>query len=511
MFPADRIVVRIPGVLRLESKQADRQCRGGGEIVLGEISGGRYALSELLGAGGMAEVFLAHDRILGRDLALKVLREGYAKDAGFVSRFQREAISAASLNHPHVVQVYDQGCSEDGRLYIAMEHVPGGNLKNLVTRRGVLDPAEAALLASQVAEALGAAHERGIVHRDIKPQNVLLGEAGEAKVADFGIALAASASTTSGTELLFGTPGYMSPEQAMGERVGPESDLYSLGVVLYEMLTGTVPFEAEGALATAMKHVTDQPIPPRERDPRVPDALDALVMGLLVKDPEDRYGSAFELAEDLRRARAGLPLAFVAGAAGHPDTPRATAGADGGAHSDDPGREPRRRKRPMAIGLVALAALLAIGTFGLGLMGSPEGPKGVGAVAASEGGQEAGAPEAPEGSSDAREGASGEAVDSAFPSVDLAEGRYVPASSSAPPSASAFASASASATPQAQASEPVASGAWAAASPAPGPSSWTAPSASSSPEPGVSSGAGGQDAGTTSTGVVESAAQEQYR
>src|SRR5918994_6258008 len=419
--------------------------------MLGDTLGNRYLLSGLLGAGGMAEVFLAHDRMLGRVLALKVLKEHYAEDERFVWRFRREAQSAAALNHPNVVQVYDQGRAEDGRYYIAMEHMTGGSLEDLILRRGPLGASEAARLASQVAEALHAAHASGIVHRDIKPQNVLIGEAGDAKVADFGIALAASRSSISGTNLLFGTPSYMSPEQAMGERVGPESDLYSLGVVLYEMLTGTVPFEAEGALATAMKHVTDQPIPPRERDPRVPDALDALVMGLLVKDPEDRYGSAFELAEDLRRARAGLPLAFVAGAAGHPDTPRATAGADGGAHSDDPGREPRRRKRPMAIGLVALAALLAIGTFGLGLMGSPEGPKGVGAVAASEGGQEAGAPEAPEGSSDAREGASGEAVDSAFPSVDLAEGRYVPASSSAPPSASAFASASASATPQAQA------------------------------------------------------------
>ena len=180
----------------------------------GEISGGRYALSDLLGAGGMAEVFLAHDRILGRDLALKVLREDYVKDADFVSRFRREAQSAASLSHPNVVQVYDQGRAEDGRPYIAMEHVPGGNLKYLITRRGVLDPAEAALLASQVAEALGAAHERGIVHRDVKPQNVLIDEAGDAKVADFGIALAASSSsTTSGTNRVFGTASYLSPER----------------------------------------------------------------------------------------------------------------------------------------------------------------------------------------------------------------------------------------------------------------------------------------------------------
>jgi eukaryotic-like serine/threonine-protein kinase len=177
---------------------------------------------------------------------------------------------------------------------------------------------------------LGAAHEHGIVHRDVKPQNVLLGEAGEAKVADFGIALAASTSTTSGTNRVFGTASYMSPEQALGERVGPASDLYSLGVVLYEMLTGTLPFEAEGALAMAMKHVTEEPIAPRKRDPHVPEAMEALVMGLLAKAPEDRCGSAFELAEELRKAREGLPPVFFAEAARYPETPREFVSTEGG-------------------------------------------------------------------------------------------------------------------------------------------------------------------------------------
>jgi serine/threonine protein kinase len=478
--------------------------------VLGEISGGRYALLGLLGAGGMAEVFLARDRILGRDLALKVLREDYAKDAAFVTRFRREAVSAASLNHPHVVQVYDQGRTEDGRLYIAMEHVPGGSLKDLITRRrGPLDPAEAARLASQVAEALGVAHERGIVHRDVKSQNVLLGEAGEAKVADFGIALAASTSATSGTDLLFGTPSYMSPEQAMGERVGPASDLYSLGVVLYEMLTGTVPFAAEGALATAMKQVTDRPVSPRERDPSVPEAMEALVMGLLAKDPEDRCGSAFELAEDLRRARAGLPPTFFAGTARYPETPREFAGTEGGDPPNSSERAPRRKSRPVAIGLVALAALLALlGAFGWNLTGPPEGAKAVGTVTTTQGAREGG-PVAPEGS---RERGTGKGDGSGVPSVDRTGGAYVPASSSVSASASstpASASASASASQEPPTSQTVASGPWASKPRASG--TWGAAPSTSSPAPGGSSGTGGQDAGTTGTGAVESAAQEQYR
>ena len=333
--------------------------------MLGDTLGGRYLLSGLLGAGGMAEVFLAHDRMLGRDLALKVLKEHYAKDERFVGRFWREARSAAALNHPNVVQIYDQGRAEDGRYYIAMEYVPGGSLKDLILRRGPLGPSEAARLASQVAEALHAAHRRGIVHRDIKPQNVLLDEAGDAKVADFGIALAASRSSTSGTNLLFGTPSYMSPEQAMGERVGPESDLYSLGVVLYEMLTGTVPFAAEGALATAMKHLTEPPLPPRRRNASVPEAMDALVMGLLSKDPEDRYPSAAQLIEDLRRAREGLPLAFCGGRRVSRDAggaqERATVGARGLPQEQAPTEEVRGDQAGGAGGALGAARWARLG------------------------------------------------------------------------------------------------------------------------------------------------------
>lgn len=185
----------------------------------------------------MARVYLAHDEVLDRDLAIKVLREQYADDEEFVERFRREAKSAASLSHPNIVSVYDQGRSEDGAYYMAMEYVPRGTLKDPIKRDGALAPVAAVGVAIQIAEALSAAHSKGVIHRDIKPQNVLVTSTGDVKVADFGIAKAAAFSTATATGVVLGTAGYMSPEQAKGEPVGPWSDLYSLGVVLYEMLS----------------------------------------------------------------------------------------------------------------------------------------------------------------------------------------------------------------------------------------------------------------------------------
>jgi eukaryotic-like serine/threonine-protein kinase len=468
----------------------------------------RYVLSGLLGAGGMAEVFLAHDQILGRDLALKVLREHYAKDAQFVERFRREAQSAAALNHPNVVQVYDQGRFEDGRYYIAMEHMPGGSLKDHIDRTGPLDPAEATRFASQIAGALRVAHERGMVHRDIKPQNVLLDEAGDAKVADFGIALAASTSSTSGTNLVFGTASYMSPEQAMGERVGPQSDLYSLGVVLYEMLTSAVPFEAEGPLATAMKHVIEPPLPPRKRNPLVPEGIDALVMGLLAKNPDNRYGSAAELAGDLRRSLEGLPPAFAA-AAGYFETVRspavaavpAPANTEGGAHPSSLLSKPGRR-RSIGAGLVALVALLALlGTLDWDLSQTPERVSAVRAIRTPDGGGWEGRTlGASEGFGGTRGDNEGKGTGSGTLSAGLAGGASVPASTSAVPASvpSSVPTPSEPPASEPQVSEPQA------------PKPQAAAPFSSAPTPEGSSGSGGQAAGTINPGAGESAAQEQY-
>jgi eukaryotic-like serine/threonine-protein kinase len=339
------------------------------------IVGERYTLLEVLGGGGMARVYLAHDNVLGRDVALKVLREQYADDTDFVERFRREAKNAASLNHPTIVQVYDQGRAEDGPNYMAMEYVPGHTLAERIKRRGPLDPSEVAGIASQVADALAVAHQRGIVHRDIKPQNVLLTASGEAKVSDFGIARAASARTMTEANVLLGTAAYMSPEQVRGERVGPQSDLYSLGIVLYEMLTGELPYTAEDPIATAVKRLDEPPRHPREANPAVSQELDALTAKLLANDPNDRYTSAAELAEDLRRVRDGLrPLAIGLREQRTARMPQDTARTWPVTTVFGPGRRSvsppsRGRQWTLVVPLVALIlgmALLSILTWALG-------------------------------------------------------------------------------------------------------------------------------------------------
>ncbi len=341
----------------------------------GTVLDKRYTLLDRLGSGGMAEVYLAHDEVLDRDVALKALRGQYAEDESFVERFRREARNAASLSHPNIVQVYDQGRAENGTYYMAMEYVPGGTLKDRIVERGALAPAEAAGLAAQVADALAVAHGRGIVHRDIKPQNVLMTPSGETKVADFGIARAASATVMTQTNLVLGTAGYMAPEQASGEKVSPATDLYSLGVVLYEMLTGALPYEADTPIAIAMQHVNAPPRHPREANPEVPAELDAIVVRLLAKDPNERYTSASELARDLRSVAAGGG-AGISAAAATVQAPRAATRQQTRV-APAPTRGPVRRRRgfPVLLGLLALLLLLggiAWAMYGAGNSGAGE-------------------------------------------------------------------------------------------------------------------------------------------
>ncbi len=264
---------------------------------------GRYRILSWLGSGGMADVYLARDESLGRLVAIKVLKERLAADAEFVERFRIEAQAAASLNHPAIVAVYDRG-KAGASPYIAMEYVEGESLKQRLRRKGRLSPDEAAATALAVLDALREAHERHIVHRDVTSSNVLVDQAGRVKVADFGIArMGASALTRTGAML--GTSSYLSPEQAQGRSADERSDLYSLGVVLYEMLTGRLPFSGESDLAVAMQHVSAAPPNPRSLAPDVPEAYAAVVMKALSKQPADRYQCAAEFAAALRSARDG--------------------------------------------------------------------------------------------------------------------------------------------------------------------------------------------------------------
>ena len=251
-----------------------------------------------MGEGGMAEVYLAHDEVLGRDVALKILRRGPV-DEQLVERFRREARNAASLSHPHIVSIYDWGEAEDGSYYLVMEYVPGGTVKGLIDREGPLPPERAVGIAKGTARALETAHGRGLVHRDIKPQNILLDAAGNVKVTDFGIARLATTPSMTEPGSIVGTAHYMAPEQATGDPVGPESDLYSLGAVLYEMLTGRVPYDAEEPVAILMKHLDGNLAPPMELNPEVPEKLDHITVKLLARDRANRYTDASSLIDAL--------------------------------------------------------------------------------------------------------------------------------------------------------------------------------------------------------------------
>jgi eukaryotic-like serine/threonine-protein kinase len=266
---------------------------------------GRYRVLSRIGSGGMADVYLAEDLLLGRQLAVKVLHHHFAEDQEFVERFRREASSAAGLSHPNIVAIFDRG-EWDGTYYIAMEYVPGQSLKTLVRDHGALAPAAAIDIATQILAAARFAHARGIIHRDLKPHNVILDEEGRARVTDFGIARAGASDMTL-TGSIMGTAQYLSPEQAQGHAVSARSDLYAVGVILYELLTGTIPFDGDTAVAIAFKQVSAQPRPPSSVNPALPPFLDELVLRALAKDPAQRYASADEFIAALHSARERLP------------------------------------------------------------------------------------------------------------------------------------------------------------------------------------------------------------
>jgi len=335
---------------------------------------GRYRVVSRLGSGGMADVYLARDELLGRQVAVKVLHPHYVEDQEFVERFKREASSAAALSHPNIVGIFDRG-EWNGTYYIAMEYVAGRSLKAIVREQGALDPAAALDIVIQILGAARFAHRRGVIHRDLKPHNVILDEDGRARVTDFGIARAGASDMTL-TGSIMGTAQYLSPEQAQGFAVSAASDLYSVGVILYELLTGAVPFEGETAVAIAVKQVSATPQPPSALNPALPPSLDGVVLRALAKDPVERYADADELIQalevELAAIASGEPRAV-------PAPTRATA-ADGYAaavappptgslllapsagHGEDgpPGGERRRREWIWwALGVLVLAGAIA--------------------------------------------------------------------------------------------------------------------------------------------------------
>jgi eukaryotic-like serine/threonine-protein kinase len=351
--------------------------------------GGRYELGELLGRGGMAEVRRAVDRRLGRPVAVKQLRTDFATDPTFQARFRREAQSAAGLNHPTIVAVYDTGEETDPLTgvsvpYIVMELVEGQTLRDVLREGRKILPERALELTQGVLDALSYSHKAGIVHRDIKPANVMLGPGGGVKVMDFGIAraVADTSATMTQTAAVIGTAQYLSPEQARGETVDARSDLYSAGCLLYELLVGRPPFVGESPVSVAYQHVREAPVPPSQLDPEITPEIDAVVLKALAKDPADRYQSASEMKADIARLLAGqqttaqrttavVPLAAGAMAANAYDTPTHVAGPPTVLPPEVPEEEyeeeePQKSRVGLAI-LIGVLIVLALGLGGWGL------------------------------------------------------------------------------------------------------------------------------------------------
>ncbi len=342
------------------------------------LLGNRYELDGVVGRGGMAEVYRARDIRLDRIVAVKTLREDLARDQTFQARFRREAQSAASLNHPSIVAVYDTGEDMLGPTpvpYIVMEYVDGRTLRDLLREDRRLLPERAMEIADGVLRAIDYSHRNGIVHRDIKPGNVMLTKAGDVKVMDFGIARAVSdaQATMTQTAQVIGTAQYLSPEQARGERVDARSDLYSAGCLLYELLTGRPPFTGDSPVAIAYQHVRENPIPPSQVDPEIPAWADAIVLKAMAKDPADRYQSAGEMRVDVQRALSGMPVAAPTRTEMYQGTRRMGPGTNAAgptsalpAYRYGPEDQPPSggRRRIWLWVVIGLVALLLLGTIG---------------------------------------------------------------------------------------------------------------------------------------------------
>ena len=342
---------------------------------------GRYELHDRLGTGGMADVHVGRDRVLGRTIAVKTLLHQFATDPSFIARFRREAQSAAALNHPQIVGVYDTG-SDDGTHFIVMEYIEGKTLRDVIKEEGPLLPERAAEIAADVCSALAYAHQHGIVHRDVKPANIMLTKNGSVKVTDFGIARAMTGDTVTQTAAVLGTAQYFSPEQAQAAPVDPRSDIYSLGVVLYEMLTRQVPFSGASPVAIAYKHVKEDPIPPSRLNPDVPPALEAIVMKALAKNPDNRYQSAQDMRADLQRVLQGKPVEATPVLYAPIDqtgyVPTASQDTVILHRAPVPGGispEARERRRRTGWVLLALILLAIVGVALWALLGGPKAPK----------------------------------------------------------------------------------------------------------------------------------------
>jgi eukaryotic-like serine/threonine-protein kinase len=339
--------------------------------MVGELIGGRYELEEHVGSGGMSRVYRAHDRLLERTVALKILHEHYSQDEEYVERFRREARAVAQIAHPNVVTVIDRG-EHEGRQFIVFEYVDGENLKQLVAREGPLPAKQVIELGLQVASALASAHDRGVVHRDVKPQNVILSEDGMPKVTDFGIARSADIESVTLTGTVMGTSEYLPPEQARGEPVDVRSDVYSLGTILYELCTGRVPFPGENPVSVAMRHL-HEPVPSvRDRRPDIPSRLDAAIRRAMAKDPAERFGSMPELIAELEACLRSL---------GDGDETIVLPPAVRARRRRERGRRSGARRFVRALALSLLALLLvagaAVGAFALaGLFDSSDGDGG---------------------------------------------------------------------------------------------------------------------------------------